>query len=84
MVQFASYLRRVLSKTRLIFSRINGPNVEQCLIPLLTYNVVHSTGYFSLSPQPGSLDQYYLETLGQQGLTLAVKKKKQNKKKIEC
>ena len=27
MVQFASYLRRVLCKTRLIFPRINGPNV---------------------------------------------------------
>ena len=27
MVQFASYLRRVLFKTRLIFPRINGPNV---------------------------------------------------------
>ena len=27
MVQFASYLRRVLRKTRLIFPRINGPNV---------------------------------------------------------
>ena len=27
MVQFASYLRRVLCETRLIFSRINGPNV---------------------------------------------------------
>ena len=26
MVQFASYLRRVLCKTRLIFLRINGPN----------------------------------------------------------
>ena len=26
MVQFASYLRRVLRKTRLIFPRINGPN----------------------------------------------------------
>ena len=26
MVQFASYLRRVLCKTRLIFPRINGPN----------------------------------------------------------
>ena len=25
MVQFASYLRRVLHKTRLIFPRINGP-----------------------------------------------------------
>ena len=25
MVQFASYLRRVLAKTRLIFSRIKGP-----------------------------------------------------------
>ena len=27
MVQFASYLRRVLYKTRLIFPRINGPIV---------------------------------------------------------
>ena len=27
MVQFASYLRRILCKTRLIFPRINGPNV---------------------------------------------------------
>ena len=27
MVQFASYLRRVLCKTRLIFPGINGPNV---------------------------------------------------------
>ena len=31
MVQFASYLRRILCKTRLIFPRINGPNV--CLLP---------------------------------------------------
>ena len=28
MVQFASYSRRVLCKTRLIFPRINGPNVD--------------------------------------------------------
>ena len=28
MVQFASYLRRVLCKTRLIFPRINGPSVS--------------------------------------------------------
>ena len=27
MVQFASYARRVLHKTRLIFSRMNGPNI---------------------------------------------------------
>ena len=27
MVQFASYSRRVLCKTRLIFPRINGPNM---------------------------------------------------------
>ena len=26
--KFASYLRRVLCKTRLIFPRINGPNVD--------------------------------------------------------
>lgn len=29
------------------------------------------------------LDQYYLETLGQQGLTLAAKKKRKSKKKIK-
>ena len=29
MVQFASYLRRVLGKTRLIFPRINDPNVPE-------------------------------------------------------
>ena len=29
MVQFASYLRRVLCKTRLIFPRINGPIVAR-------------------------------------------------------
>ena len=28
--KFASYLRRVLCKTRLIFPRINGPNVFSC------------------------------------------------------
>ena len=32
MVQFASYLRRVLCKTRLIFPRINGPNVPIYLL----------------------------------------------------
>ena len=33
MVQFASYLRRALCKTRLIFPRINGPIVhEQTII----------------------------------------------------
>ena len=61
-------------------------NVERCFIPLLTCSVVHSTGYFSLSPQPVPLDQYYLETLGQRGLTLAAEKKekqKENKKNSE-
>ena len=29
MVQFASYLRRVLCKTRLIFPGINGPNMSK-------------------------------------------------------
>ena len=34
MVQFASYLRRVLCKTRLIFPRINGPIVlSQVTLP---------------------------------------------------
>ena len=61
-------------------------NVERCFIPLLTCSVVHSTGYFSLSPQPVPLDQYYLETLGQRGLTPAAEKKekqKENKKNSE-
>ena len=31
MVQFASYVRRVLHKTRLIFSRINGPIVAETM-----------------------------------------------------
>ena len=39
MVQFTSYLRRVLCKTRLIFPRINGPSVSQfaplCLVVLV-------------------------------------------------
>lgn len=56
-------------------------NVERCFIPLLTCSVVHSTGYFSLSPQPVPFDQYSLETLGQQGLTLAAKKKGKAKRK---
>ena len=37
--KFASYLRRVLCKTRLIFPRINGPNVARqiarFLLPVL-------------------------------------------------
>ena len=32
MVQFASYVRRVLHKTRLIFSRINGPIVAETFL----------------------------------------------------
>ena len=36
MVQFASYLRRVLSKTRLIFPRINGP-IEGKHVPFQRY-----------------------------------------------
>ena len=32
--KFASYLRRVLCKTRFIFPRINGPNVPTCLLVL--------------------------------------------------
>ena len=39
MVQFTSYLRRVLCKMRLIFPRINGPSVSQfaplCLVVLV-------------------------------------------------
>ena len=35
MVQFASYLRQVLCKTRLIFPRINGPNIIMQQLKLL-------------------------------------------------
>ena len=35
MVQFASYLRRVLCKTRLIFPRINSPNIAVVNVPLI-------------------------------------------------
>ena len=35
MLQFASYLRRVLCKTRLIFPRINGPNIAVVNVPLI-------------------------------------------------
>ena len=40
MVQFASYLRRVLSKTRLIFPRINGPIVHVSKIQVYLYDDV--------------------------------------------
>ena len=33
--KFASYLRRVLRKTRLIFPRINGPNINTMCQELL-------------------------------------------------
>ena len=35
MVQFASYLRRVLCKTRLIFPRINGPMFPRINGPII-------------------------------------------------
>ena len=35
MVQFASYLRRVLCKTHLIFPRLNGPNIAVVNVPLI-------------------------------------------------
>ena len=38
MVQFASYVRRVLHKTRLIFSRINGPIDFVRFQVVLSYN----------------------------------------------
>ena len=41
MVQFASYLRRVLCKTSLIFPRINGPN-ESSLGDLLQLHGLES------------------------------------------
>ena len=47
MVQFASYLRRVLHKTRLIFSCINGPIV----LLHLFLRAVNSTGKERVSPK---------------------------------
>ena len=44
MVQFASYLRRVLCKTRLIFPRINGPIVSLFQLPL--GNMEHLTTFY--------------------------------------
>ena len=38
MVQFASYLRNVLCKTRLIFPCINGPNMVYYLVNLRSYS----------------------------------------------
>ena len=38
MVQFASYLRRVLCKTRFIFPRINGPSLFNPLKHALFFN----------------------------------------------
>ena len=43
MVQFASYLRRVLCKTRLIFPRINGPNVYLRLEQLVHVRIKYTT-----------------------------------------
>ena len=38
MVRFASYLRNVLCKKRLIFPRINGPNMVYYLVYLRSYS----------------------------------------------
>ena len=54
MVQFTSYVRRVLHKTRLIFSRINGPIASNCYnytaheIPIIlqTYRTKQKTKEF--------------------------------------
>ena len=55
MVQLASYLRRALCKTRLIFPRINGPNVvtpetflERLCDPGLSVHF-ESLGHFKIS-----------------------------------
>ena len=45
MVQFASYLRHILCKTRLIFPRINGPNDFFSLFPILGLHVTLSGVY---------------------------------------
>ena len=50
MVQFASYLRRVLCKTRLIFSRINGPNeLRWGIVPFLTATTISQITQFLLN-----------------------------------
>ena len=40
MVQFASYLRRVLCKTRLIFPRINGPIIYELFYARDTVRII--------------------------------------------
>ena len=46
MVQFASYLRHVLCKTRLIFPRINGPNnvhiIDSVVFSTCLKHLIHS------------------------------------------
>ena len=45
MVQFASYLRPVLCKTRLIFPRINGPNLSRnCKLAVIEVSVSAEVG----------------------------------------
>ena len=43
MVQFASYLRGILCKMRLIFPRINGPNVYLRLEQLVHVRIKYTT-----------------------------------------
>ena len=58
MVQFASYLRRVLCKTRLIFPRINGPIVGKG--EFLWAN--HYAKIFCFCVHSGAPDLIYPET----------------------
>ena len=58
MVQFASYVRRVLHKTRLIFSRINGPIIVIVIIIVvvvivMTMIIKWSASSFNMPSTPG-------------------------------
>ena len=47
--KFASYLRRVLCKTRLIFPRINGPSMSTIPYIKISWSTDYFTEFFSTS-----------------------------------
>ena len=51
--KFASYLRRVLCKTRLIFPRINGPNIFVFVACNEGTPLLRGKGHFSRPRAPG-------------------------------
>ena len=63
MVQLASYLRRVFCKTRLIFPRINGPNVFDQLLTVLSDGAIKHIKVHPIFPRPSGA-AFILITLG--------------------